>query len=113
MPIIYFGLGAHGSLDAIRQCGADVIGIDYGLLLDDAVRRLGSGVSVQGNIEPHVLFQTRQDIENRVIDTLERGRAARGHIFNLGHGVPLHAPVDGIKAMVDLVHEKSSAIRTA
>lgn len=110
VPIIYFGLGAHGSLDAIRQCGADVIGVDYGLQLDDAVKQLGTGVSVQGNIEPNVLFQARQDIEKRVIDTLERGKSARGHIFNLGHGVPLHAPVDGIKAMVDLVHEKSPAI---
>lgn len=109
VPIIYFGLGAHSSLGAISECGADVIGIDYGLRLADAVAELGSGVSVQGNVEPHVFFQTRSEIERRVAETLAGGKAARGHVFNLGHGVPQHSPVDQVRAMVDLVHEMSQA----
>ena len=109
VPIIYFGLGAHGSLGMIKDCGADVIGIDYGMRLDNAVAQLGSGVSVQGNIEPHVLYQSPEEIRRRVAETLEAGNAARGHVFNLGHGVPRYSPVDHVKAMVDSVHELSQA----
>jgi uroporphyrinogen decarboxylase len=112
VPIIYFGLGAHGSLSAIKDCGADVIGIDYGLHLDRAVAQLGNKVSVQGNIEPYCLYQTPAEIRRRVAETLRAGKAARGHVFNLGHGVPRYAPVDHVKAMVDSVHELSQE-RTA
>ena len=107
VPIIYFGLGAHSSLGAIKECGADVISIDYGLHLNEVVAQFGSNVSVQGNIEPHVLYQTRSEIKHRVAETLEGGKAARGHIFNLGHGIPRYSPVDNVKAMVDFVHELS------
>jgi uroporphyrinogen decarboxylase len=109
VPIIYFGLGAHSSLHAIKSCGADVIGIDYGLHLNEAIEKLGTTVSVQGNIESHVLFQSHQEIERRVAETLAEAKNARGHIFNLGHGVPQHTPVDNVKAMVDAVHEMSIA----
>lgn len=109
VPIIYFGLGAHGSLGMIKDCGADVIGIDYGMRLDNAVAQLGPNVSVQGNIEPYVLFQSPKEIRRRVAETLEAGKAARGHVFNLGHGVPRNSPVDHVKAMVDSVHELSQA----
>lgn len=112
VPIIYFGLGAHGSLAAIRNCGADVIGIDYGMRLDDAVRQLGPGVSVQGNIEPNCLYQPRDEIRRRVGETLRAAKGARGHVFNLGHGVPRHSPVDNVKAMVDAVHELSANRRS-
>jgi len=107
VPIIYFGLGARGCLDLIRDCGADVIGIDAGLDLGVAIRALGNGVSVQGNLEPYVLFQDRKQIEKRVGEVLKQGKAARGHVFNLGHGVPLGTPVDNAKALVDAVHNQS------
>jgi uroporphyrinogen decarboxylase len=107
VPIIYFGLGAHGSLDQIKDCGADVIGIDYGLRLDSAVAQLGGNVSVQGNLEPHVLLQSRQQIEARARQTLAQGKGARGHIFNLGHGVPPGATVENVKFLVEAVHEYS------
>ncbi|MCC7257060.1 MAG: uroporphyrinogen decarboxylase [Gammaproteobacteria bacterium] len=112
VPILYFGMGAHGSLAAIRNCGADVIGIDYGMRLDDAVAQLGPGVSVQGNAEPYCLYQAPGDIRNRVAETLQAAKGARGHIFNLGHGVPRFAPVDNVRAMVDFVHELSAARKT-
>ncbi|MDJ0926960.1 MAG: uroporphyrinogen decarboxylase [Gammaproteobacteria bacterium] len=107
VPLIYFGLGAHSSLAAIRDCGADVISIDYGLRLNEAVAQLGQNVSVQGNIEPYVLYDSKAEIRRRVAETLAAGKAARGHVFNLGHGVPRYSPVDNVKAMVDAVHELS------
>jgi uroporphyrinogen decarboxylase len=76
------------------------------------VAQLGNNVSVQGNIEPYSLYQTPAEIRRRVAETLQAGKAARGHVFNLGHGVPRYAPVDHVKAMVDSVHELSQE-RTA
>ena len=107
VPIIYYGLGAHGSLDKIKDCGADVIGVDFGIRLDNAITQLGGNVSVQGNMEPHVLLQSHQQIETRARDTLTQGKGARGHIFNLGHGVPPGATVDNVKFLVDTVHKFS------
>jgi len=109
VPIIYLPFGQHNSLGAIKDCGADVIALDYGFRLDDAIAELGQNVSVQGNVEPHSLFLSRDQIERRVAAVLEAGKGARGHVFNLGHGVPQHAPVDNVKAMVDMVHEMSQA----
>jgi uroporphyrinogen decarboxylase len=109
VPILYFGMGAHASLGAIKDCGADVIAIDYGMRLDDAVAQLGPKVSVQGNIEPYVLYTSPAEIRRRVGETLDAGKGARGHVFNLGHGVPRYSPVDNVKAMVDSVHELSQA----
>jgi len=107
VPVIYFGLGAIGSLDMLKDSGADVIGIDYGIGLDKAVATLGKNVSVQGNLEPYVLLQTHEQIEARVKDTLAKAKGARGHIFNLGHGVPSEASVENVKFLVDVVHRLS------
>lgn len=107
VPIIYFGLGATGSLDKIKDCGADVIGVDFGIRLDRAVAQLGPKVTVQGNLEPYVLLQSREQIEARAKKTLAMAKGARGHIFNLGHGVPSEAPVENVKALVEAVHKFS------
>lgn len=104
VPLIYFGLGAHGALPKLSGCGADVIGIDYGLSLADAIDTLGGGVSVQGNLDPSVLFQPHEKIAQRARATILEGASARGHIFNLGHGVMPGTSADSVKAMVDAVH---------
>jgi uroporphyrinogen decarboxylase len=103
VPIIYFGLGQHDTLEEIGACGADVIGVDYVLRLDNAIAKLGQGVTVQGNIEPYVLFQPDQ-IEKRTREVLDQGRGARAHIFNLGHGVPQGTPPENARKMVEVVH---------
>jgi len=105
VPVIYFGLGQHGALEQIGGMGADVIGVDYGLNLNNAVIRLGQEVTVQGNAEPYVLLQPPAKIRERVKEVLEQGKGARAHIFNLGHGVPINTQVTGAKAMVEAVHE--------
>ncbi len=105
VPVIYFGLGQHGALGKIKDCGADVIAIDHGLKLADAIAQLGEGVTVQGNLEPFHLFRPRERLAQRTTEVLEQGRAARAHIFNLGHGVPQGAPLDNAKALVEVVHE--------
>jgi uroporphyrinogen decarboxylase len=108
IPIIYFIGECAGLLDEIRTCGADVIGIDWRIHLDHAVQRLGREFSVQGNLDPCSLFLPNEKIEIRVNDILKRASSARGHIFNLGHGVLPETPVENVVRMIEMVHRLSS-----
>ncbi|MEE8329299.1 MAG: uroporphyrinogen decarboxylase family protein, partial [Thermodesulfovibrionia bacterium] len=103
----YFVGACSGLLEEIKTCGADVIGIDWRINLDEAIKRLGSKFSVQGNLDPCALFLPKEKIEERVKDILKRASGARGHIFNLGHGVFPETPVENVVAMVDMVHKFS------
>jgi uroporphyrinogen decarboxylase len=107
IPIIYFVGQCAGLLDEIRESGADVVGIDWRVNIDDAVKRIGKGFSVQGNLDPCALFLPRKDARARIKDILRRASIARGHIFNLGHGVLPETPVENVKAVVEMVHRMS------
>jgi uroporphyrinogen decarboxylase len=107
VPIIYFVGECAGLLEEIRTCSADVIGIDWRINIDDAIKRLGNNVSVQGNLDPCALFLPKEKIEERVKDILDRTSSARGHIFNLGHGVLPETPVENVVATVEMVHRLS------
>lgn len=107
IPIIYFVGECAGLLEEIKTCGADVIGIDWRINIDDAIKRLGSNFSVQGNLDPCALFLPKDKIRERVKEVLNRASFARGHIFNLGHGVLPETPVENVVAMVEMVHKLS------
>lgn len=107
VPIIYFVGECAGLLEEIKTCGADVIGIDWRINIDDAIRRLGNNFSVQGNLDPCALFLPKDKIVNKVSDILKRASSARGHIFNLGHGILPETPVENVIAMVEIVHKLS------
>ncbi len=87
VPRIHFGVGTGELLVSMGAAGAEVVGVDYRVRLADAIERLGGEYAVQGNLDPALLFAPWQVIEARVRALVEEGRAARGHIFNLGHGV--------------------------
>ncbi len=107
VPVIYYVGETGGLLEEIRSCGADVYGIDWRINLDDAVKRLGGDAVVQGNLDPAALFLPRHGIEERVKDILGRASSARGHIFNLGHGVLPETPPENVVALVETVHHLS------
>jgi len=71
----------------MRQAGADVVGVDWRVPLDEAARRLGPGAVVQGNLDPALLLADWPVVERETRRIAVEGRAAAGHIFNLGHGV--------------------------
>jgi uroporphyrinogen decarboxylase len=108
VPVIYFVNGSAGLLDLIKKSGADVIGIDWRIDIGKAVKRLGKKLSVQGNLDPCVLFGSKEHIEERVRDILNSASSARGHIFNLGHGILPETPVENAAFMVDAVHRYGS-----
>jgi uroporphyrinogen decarboxylase len=105
VPRIHFGVGTGELLAAMGEAGADVVGVDFRVPLDVAAARLGGRFALQGNLDPALLFAPRDVVRHKVIQTLEAGRAAPGHVFNLGHGVPPGADPDVLKEIVDTVHE--------
>ncbi len=105
IPIIYFVGECSGLLEEIKTANADVYGIDWRINLDDAIKRLGNNAVVQGNLDPVALFLPQDKLEQRVEDILSMAITARGHIFNLGHGVLPETPPENVIALVEMVHK--------
>jgi uroporphyrinogen decarboxylase len=103
VPIIYFGTDMAGMGSIVRQTGADVLGVDWRIALDDAWDRLGDDVAVQGNLDPAVLFAPIPEIERRAADILQRAAGRPGHIFNLGHGIMTETPVEHVRQLAEFV----------
>ncbi len=94
-------------MDTVRECGADVVGIDWRLPLSEARRILGPDTAVQGNLEPAALFAPREELGRQIDRVLEDAGPAPGHIFNLGHGIEKATDPDAVAFLVDRVHEVS------
>lgn len=109
VPVIHFGTGTAALLGLMKEAGGDVIGLDWRVDLAEAWARLGYDVAVQGNLDPVALFAPPDEIRRRAVKILEKAAGRPGHIFNLGHGVLPGTPVDHVLALVDAVHEASSA----
>jgi len=107
VPLIYFVNGCAGLLKEIKSSGAQVIGIDWRIDLSEAIKKVGKKFSVQGNLDPLALFLPEEELKEKLQDILFKGESARGHIFNLGHGVLPETPVEKVKFLVDTVHELS------
>jgi uroporphyrinogen decarboxylase len=108
VPRIHFGVGTGELLHAMGEAGADVVGVDFRVPLDEAGRRVGPGRALQGNLDPAVVFAPWDAVRERVLATLDAGRRAEGHVFNLGHGVVPTTDPDVLHRVVDLVHEASA-----
>ena len=107
-PVIHFGTGTAGLLEAMRAAGGDVIGLDWRVDLDAAWVRLGHDVGVQGNLDPIALLAPIPEIRARAAAILGQAAGRPGHVFNLGHGILPETPVDHVRALVDAVHELSA-----
>lgn len=106
VPRIHFGVGTGELLGAMGEAGADVVGVDWRIPLDEATRRIGPGLAVQGNLDPAVLFAGRDALDGEVRRIVAEGRSAPGHVFNLGHGVLPQTDPDVLTRVVELVHEQ-------
>jgi uroporphyrinogen decarboxylase len=104
VPIVHFGVGTSELLKAMYDVGTDVVGVDYRVPLDEASRRLGNIVPLQGNIDPAYLGAPWPVIEAHVRDVIERGRSAPSHVVNLGHGVPPDTDPTVLTRIVEFVH---------
>ena len=107
VPVIYFANNGATLLDLSKSSGADVLGLDWRVNIGDAIAQLGQDVSVQGNLDPIALQLPADKLEKRVKAIVDAGKKARGHVFNLGHGIVPETPPEKAKLVVDLVHKLS------
>jgi uroporphyrinogen decarboxylase len=104
VPRIHFGVGTGELLGLLGEAGADVVGVDWRVPLDEAVHRVSPGKALQGNLDPAILLAPWPVIEGRAREVLAQGRMAESHIFNLGHGVLPETNPDMLARLTDLVH---------
>ncbi len=104
VPRVHFGVGTGELLAAMRDAGADVMGIDDRIPLAEANRRLGGRTPLQGNIDPALLFAGDAALHEHVAEVLDSGDAAPAHVVNLGHGVPPDTDPDVLTRLVEVVH---------
>ncbi|MEU0662141.1 MULTISPECIES: uroporphyrinogen decarboxylase [Streptomyces] len=108
VPRIHFGVGTGELLGLMGEAGADVVGVDWRVPLDEAARRVGPGKALQGNLDPAVLFSTPEAVEAKTREVLDAAAGLEGHIFNLGHGVLPTTDPDALTRLVDHVHTSTA-----
>jgi uroporphyrinogen decarboxylase len=107
VPRIHFGVGTGELLGLLGEAGADVVGVDWRVPLDEAASRVPPGKALQGNLDPAILLAPWDVVEARTREVLTRARSAEGHIFNLGHGVLPEADPSVLARLADLVHAET------
>jgi uroporphyrinogen decarboxylase len=112
VPIIYFGTDSTTLLPSMTETGAEVIGLDWRIPLDEGWRIVGRNHAVQGNLDPVTLFASWREVKSRAEHILRLADGRPGHIFNLGHGILPHTPVDNVRNLAEFVHEFSSSAKT-
>ncbi|HTU76255.1 MAG TPA: uroporphyrinogen decarboxylase [Trebonia sp.] len=110
VPRVHFGVGTGELLALLGEAGADVIGVDWRVPLDEAARRVPAGKALQGNLDPATLLAGWDVVESRARDVLTRARVAEGHVFNLGHGVLPETDPSLLARLTDLVHAETAPV---
>jgi uroporphyrinogen decarboxylase len=109
VPGIVFGVGTGELLGLMADAGAQVVGVDWRVPLDDARSRVGPGRAVQGNLDPATCLAPWDVVAEEARDVLRRAGTAPGHVFNLGHGVLPETDPGILSALVELVHAEGRA----
>lgn len=109
VPVIYFGVDTASLLPAMRETGADVLGLDWRVPLGAAWATLDHACAVQGNLDPITLFAPPELLRDRVHGVLSQAAGRSGHIFNVGHGIVPGTPVENVQAVVRYVREYAAA----
>ena len=105
--MIVFTKGGGQWLEAIADCGADAVGLDWTTDIGEARARVGGRVALQGNMDPSMLFASPERIREEVATILESFGSGSGHVFNLGHGITPGVNPEHVSAMVDAVTSMS------
>ncbi|MFC5173512.1 uroporphyrinogen decarboxylase [Streptomyces mutomycini] len=108
VPRIHFGVGTGELLGLMGEAGADVVGVDWRVPMDEGARRVGPGKALQGNLDPAVLFAPTEAVEAKTRDVLDAAAGLEGHIFNLGHGVMPTTDPDALTRLVEYVHQQTA-----
>jgi uroporphyrinogen decarboxylase len=104
IPVIVFTKGGAQWLELIAASGCDAVGIDWTINIDVARVRIGDRVALQGNMDPTVLYATPERIKQEAQEILAAYGKGPGHVFNLGHGIGQHVPIEHVQALIETVH---------
>ncbi|WGV23259.1 uroporphyrinogen decarboxylase [Halotia branconii] len=107
-PLILLVSGSAGVLERMAQSGADIVTVDWAVDMADARARLGKHVKVQGNLDPGVLFGSKEFIRDRILDTVRKA-GNWGHILNLGHGVLPETPEENVAFFFETAKQLDAA----
>jgi len=105
VPVIHFGTGTATLLKDMKNAGGSVIGLDWRTPITLGRSLLGDDVAIQGNLDPAYLFAPLPVLRTKVQEVLDDNAGKPGFIFNLGHGILQHTPVENVKAVVEMVHQ--------
>ncbi len=108
-PSIHFGTNTATLLELMAEAGADVIGVDWRIDLDEAWSRIGYDLAIQGNLDPIALFAPVEELDRRIQRILDHAGGRPGHIFNLGHGILPGTPTEAVRYVTEAVHSYSAA----
>jgi len=101
VPVIYFANGGSSYLELQRDMGADMIAVDWSIDMAQAREILGPNIPISGNIDPTILFGTKEQIEQAVRDCIDKAGGPGKHLLNLGHGVMQGTPEEAVGWLVD------------
>jgi len=104
VPRAHFGVGTAEILSLMSEAGADVVGADWRVPMDEVRRRVGSKTAVQGNLDPAVCLADWPVVAEQTRRVLKAAGGKPGHIFNLGHGVLPETNPAILERVVELVH---------
>jgi uroporphyrinogen decarboxylase len=107
-PVIYFGTDTSTLLASMKETGADVIGLDWRIPLDEGWQRLGNEAAVQGNLDPVLLFADWKQVKAGAARILDQAGGRPGHIFNLGHGILPETPAENVRVLAEYVQEQTT-----
>jgi uroporphyrinogen decarboxylase len=108
VPVILFTKNGGLWLQDIADSGCDCVGLDWTIEIGRARSLIGSKVSLQGNMDPSILYSTPDSIRAEVRRILASYGTGSGHVFNLGHGITPDVDPANVSAFVDAVHEYSA-----
>lgn len=103
-PTVYFSTGSSHLLESIAQLGCDAIGVDWRERLGRVRSRVGTGVALQGNLDPGALLGDRATLHREARAVLREVPDGRSHVFNLGHGVLPSTEPERVRDLVEFVH---------
>ncbi len=106
-PTVLFGTNTAGMLTDQFESGADAVGVDWRVTLNEVADRVGTDTPVMGNLDPGMVFAPENQLEESIREILDAGERFAGHVFNLGHRVPNDTSVDSLRKIVDIVHRES------
>jgi len=108
VPVTLFTKGGGQWLEVMADTGVDGVGLDWTTDIGSARQRIGNKVTLQGNMDPCVLYASPDRVEQEVASVLSSfGEGKTGHVFNLGHGIHPTVDPENMTRLVDSVHRLS------